>query len=331
MEKYHEVVKNYIKKSKLSLNQIAEELKKIGIETDKYYLSKLQNGKVPPAEEGFNRAFSKVTGNDPDPLIFSSYIERTPKDIREIIDHIKDFTAILDDQLEKLLSVYHLKDLVNEDIQKQLSERGIPLSDENYLNYIMEVLTFTEKWNLFFIISNEAKVFSIGTPKKPEILIDFPSVRQNLNPNKGNPNALSTIFEDFFEDEMQVNWDIPILKHLYKNGTFEDSDYIGLESINRYDLDNQPSYILKVHDYGMSTDGIEKGDDVLAHFTDNVEAADIAVVAIKDRPAVIRRVQFYEDLCILRPSNPVMKLSVHGKSDIKVLGKVIEVRQRRKV
>lgn len=332
MKSYHELVKDYIKKSKKSLNQIVEDLKKEGVEKDKYYLSKLQNGKVQPAEEDFNKAFAKVTNNDPNPLMFASYIERTPEDVRYLLDQMSAFSMLLDAMLITFDNGYQLKNLVNENIKEELLEQGISLNDNNYIEDIKTKLTLIEKWNLFVFIQDNADVYSIGTPEEPELLIDVPSVREELNPNKGNPNSLSSIFGTFVEDiETRTDWDIPILKHLYNKGTFEDNDYLGVETMNRFDLDNQTAYILEAYDYGMSKDGIKKGDYVLTRFVREVEPTDIAVVAIKDKPSIIRRVQFHENCCILRPSNPVMKLSIHEKSEVEILGKVIEVRQRRKI
>ena len=311
----------------MSLSEITEKLNDLGIQSDKFYLSKLQNGKITPGEEDFNRAFATVTNNDPEPLVFSSYIERTPDDVKQIIMQIGEFSNLLERAINNLVQIYNLEDLIDTNVQQDLLSKGITLENENFINHIKEKLTITEKWNLFAIISQQANVYSIGTPDRPEIVIDFPSI--------GNTKELDNSLVSLFRSELNLGirdmWDIPIIKYLYSGGIFKDEDYIGVESINRYDLDNNFAFVLNVPDYGMSADGIEKNDQVLAILSSDTSPTEIYVVTIKDKPAIIRRVQFFEDYCVLRPSNPVMKLSIHNSEDIEILGKVIEVRQRRKI
>lgn len=83
MKNYASLLKNYITKSKLSLKSISDELKDRGFSTDKGYISKLQNGKIPPAGEEITRAIAEITGGDPEELILAGYLERAPEEVRD--------------------------------------------------------------------------------------------------------------------------------------------------------------------------------------------------------------------------------------------------------
>ena len=69
--------------SGLSLSQIARRLEKNGINIDKSYLSKLQNGKITPAGERINDAIAEVLGIDKLELKVAAYREKIPKDVLE--------------------------------------------------------------------------------------------------------------------------------------------------------------------------------------------------------------------------------------------------------
>jgi len=81
--KYTEILKANIMASDLSLAQIARRLEKNGINIDKSYLSKLQNGKIPPAGERINDAIAEVLGIDKLELKVAAYREKIPQDVLE--------------------------------------------------------------------------------------------------------------------------------------------------------------------------------------------------------------------------------------------------------
>ncbi len=89
---YYKLLKQYIKNSNLSLTDIAKELNKLGFSKDKSYLSKLQNAKLTPPEEKLTRAIAKVTGGNPEDLIWCAYIinatERLKTPLRNISEEV---------------------------------------------------------------------------------------------------------------------------------------------------------------------------------------------------------------------------------------------------
>lgn len=94
--KYSMILKKGIQNSNLSLAQIAIRLKSYGVRVDKSYLSKLQNGKKPPATDAINEALSKVLDIEAVDLKLAAYRNKIPKDILQ--------------ELEKNILTYELRD-----------------------------------------------------------------------------------------------------------------------------------------------------------------------------------------------------------------------------
>lgn len=80
---YIEILRKSINASDLSLSQIARRLEKKGVNIDKSYLSKLQNGKIAPAGEKINDAIAEVLGIDKLELKVAAYREKIPQDVLE--------------------------------------------------------------------------------------------------------------------------------------------------------------------------------------------------------------------------------------------------------
>ncbi|WP_312145551.1 XRE family transcriptional regulator [Lysinibacillus capsici] len=80
---YSELLKSAINNSRLSLNEISQELKESGFSADKTYLSKLQNGRIPPASNKLNEALAKILHIDALELKVAAYREKIPQDVLE--------------------------------------------------------------------------------------------------------------------------------------------------------------------------------------------------------------------------------------------------------
>jgi transcriptional regulator with XRE-family HTH domain len=80
---YHDYLKESIEASGLSLGKVSDELKKLGNLTNKSYISKLQNGKIPPSGEEINKALAKVLNCDYDQLAWLAYVEKAPDNIKQ--------------------------------------------------------------------------------------------------------------------------------------------------------------------------------------------------------------------------------------------------------
>jgi repressor LexA len=83
---YAELLRTYIKNSRLTLDEISEKLEEKGLTASKQYLSKLQNGKTAPASEKLNQALAEITDGDAHALILLAYLEKAPEEIKSDID-----------------------------------------------------------------------------------------------------------------------------------------------------------------------------------------------------------------------------------------------------
>lgn len=98
---YADLLRTYIKKSRLTLDEISLKLKQQGIAATKPYLSKLQNGKTPPASEKLNHALADITGGDTQKLQLAAFIEKAPEEIKDIVSLMDNSLIKATIQLEK--------------------------------------------------------------------------------------------------------------------------------------------------------------------------------------------------------------------------------------
>jgi repressor LexA len=87
---YADIFKRHIQKSGLSLSQVCSLLHEKGLKTEKSYLSKLQNGKLPPGGDRLNNALAEVLEIDPIELKAAAYREKIPK---EVLDHLNNMAV----------------------------------------------------------------------------------------------------------------------------------------------------------------------------------------------------------------------------------------------
>lgn len=78
---YSLFLRSSIKSSGLTLDEICTAFKKSNVRIAKPYLSKLQNGKVPPASNKTNELLAGVLGIDPLELISAAYKEKIPPEV----------------------------------------------------------------------------------------------------------------------------------------------------------------------------------------------------------------------------------------------------------
>jgi transcriptional regulator with XRE-family HTH domain len=116
---YHELLKHYIEKSGLSLSEIEEKMREKGYSTNKAYISRLQNSKIPPAGDDINEALAEITGGDAEELILQANIIRSPV-LGNLINTITDSTISI------------IKN--NKDILYYIAKND-PGADENFMNF----------------------------------------------------------------------------------------------------------------------------------------------------------------------------------------------------
>ncbi|EJW18155.1 LexA family transcriptional regulator [Paenibacillus alvei] len=97
--------------------------------------------------------------------------------------------------------------------------------------------------------------------------------------------------------------------------------------IDRSITQGRRAFALHVSEESMIGDHITIGDVAVCLIQEEVTSNDIAIVAIEEQNATLRRVKFQNDICMLMPSNAAMQPILVASSQVKVLGKVVEVRR----
>lgn len=87
---YSKLLLKIIVESGYSYKEIIEECNKRGKKIDKSYFSRLVNGKVPPPSEELSRMISNICEVDERLLVLEGYIEKAPKEIREVFQNMKN-------------------------------------------------------------------------------------------------------------------------------------------------------------------------------------------------------------------------------------------------
>jgi len=80
--RYSERVRQAIENSGMSLQEVADRCRDIGVKIDRTYLSKIQNNACRPPLGKVNRAIAEVLGLDAEELELQAYIERAPEEVR---------------------------------------------------------------------------------------------------------------------------------------------------------------------------------------------------------------------------------------------------------
>lgn len=88
--KYAELLQSYIEQSRLTLDEISEKISNKGLSASKQYLSKLQNGKTPPASEKLNSVLAEILNGDADKLDFFAYVEKAPDLVKFILSNFDE-------------------------------------------------------------------------------------------------------------------------------------------------------------------------------------------------------------------------------------------------
>lgn len=102
---YRTMLKEAVKRSRLSLQQIEDNLNRLGAKTNKAYISKLQNGRLRPPNDTINEAIAEVLNIDPTDLKAAAYLTKIEPDvinrIVEIKTHSKEAVPMNEPKLDK--------------------------------------------------------------------------------------------------------------------------------------------------------------------------------------------------------------------------------------
>lgn len=124
---YTKKLQEIINKTKFTNVEIAKKCSELGVTVDRTYINKLYNGKTNPPKEEISKAIAKVCNANENELIFEGYLDRAPKEMIDVLQHIKKITNIL------------FRNYLNKDLNKNTKGKAKDLS-----TFLVNSLAFTE-------------------------------------------------------------------------------------------------------------------------------------------------------------------------------------------
>jgi len=97
----------------------------------------------------------------------------------------------------------------------------------------------------------------------------------------------------------------------------------GYQMVPRSVVQSEEAFVLRVKGDSMSGDGIRDGHLVVCVKQQEVQPHEIAVVAVGNEEATLKRVKFEAGICILMPSNPDMQPIIESADNVHVIGKAV--------
>ncbi|WP_434169121.1 helix-turn-helix domain-containing protein [Peribacillus frigoritolerans] len=120
---------------------------------------------------------------------------------------------------------------------------------------------------------------------------------------------------------------VPVLGSVKAGIPIEQKECIGYEIVGPETVSGREVFGLLVKEDSMVGDGIYNGDTVIVVKQREISSSDIAVVAINEDEATLKRVKCEGEICMLMPSNPSLQPSLVPIKDVFIIGKVIQSRR----
>lgn len=312
MKTYHEILQSSISKSGLSLSEISSKLIELGFSTKNSYLSRLQNGKIPPANEKLNVALANILSIDETELLVTAYIEKAPDEIKRFITEADTVESSLEKSLIKLFNLFGPEQLIAKDEIETLINDGYTVENTNlFLKQIVKNMGLLDKWRLH---QNSIKEFSLQPSIDDEANKRLNFTMRDLHKyNFNNPTLIIPYFSKIYNGYKSFPED------------FLRAEVLDLEYKSNDEYTDENLFFVQAFDNGMSLEGIVEKSKLLIFKDPNFTKLNICLLSIDDQPAVVRRLQEEGDSFLIRPSNPSYPTAIYQKERIDVLGKVVSV------
>ncbi len=280
-------------------------------------LSRIENNIQTPTPETLKTLSEHLNVGYADLLEKAEYFKGLSSDQKE---HMKNFFTMhyeLDNSIELLISTFEKEGLfTNENLMFLLkaleTTTGVKLecSAEGFRKYLKEEDPDIEiKKDIINDLYNFSTQFkgTLGATNVAEERASYGTV----------PHNPSTMVRTPILGSIAAGQPINRIEHI------EGYEFVSPELVR-----GREAFCLKVRGDSMSGDHIYDGDIVIAVVQNEVTSSDIAVVAINGDYATLKRVKCNENICMLIPSNPQMEPILVEAEQVKVIGKIIEVRRK---
>jgi repressor LexA len=296
---YAELLKKYIKDSRYTLEEISKFLLDKGLSASREHLSRLQNGKVPPATDEINKAICQITGGDEDKLIWYAYIEKAPKGFQEILYAVGD-------------QIIPLGKKVNEKFPGFLEGK-----------YYESALKLEPEYIEFQKAIKNALINTIPGPKGLNFSLEGKAVQNNREVSE---DGVVYYVRDFQKINNLIR--VPTLGYIAAGAPILAEEHVieQNEIVNPGNYAEGELFILLVKGDSMTGSRIFPNDKVLVKIQPEVENGEIAVVNVDGENATLKKVKKYENGSVwLISTNEKYAPIPLSNEKARIIGKVIQV------
>lgn len=130
MKKYSVMLDDLIHQSGMSLTEVSNKCKELGVNVTVSYLSKLRNGKMPPPSYKITVVLAKTLGVEPEKLLAAGRNEESENEKQELIEALETVYPDLEygEIYEKMMEIYVAYHQILEPIE------GLTLEEEEEVN-----------------------------------------------------------------------------------------------------------------------------------------------------------------------------------------------------
>jgi SOS-response transcriptional repressor LexA len=154
----------------------------------------------------------------------------------------------------------------------------------------------------------------------------FVSYNSNVK-ELSNEDGQISMFENI---KYEIN--VPVLRNIFSEYAYEEHDLIETVVLDKRDLNFQDAFILEVTNNKLHNDGILEGDRVVVIKQNTTYTyKDLVVFTIENKPAIIARLQEYQDKYIIRFNDPYQKVKIVEANLVNILGLVWQVNSYRRI
>jgi repressor LexA len=297
--RYAELLKQYIKESRYTLDEVSNFLLERGLSASREHLSRLRNGKVPPASDELNFALAEITNGDPDKLLWYAYLEKAPKGFQEILYAVGD-------------QIIPLGKKVNEKFPGFLEGK-----------YYESALKFEPEYIEFQKAIKNSLVNTIPGPKGLSFSLEGKAAQNN---EEVTEDRVVYNIRDFQRINNLIR--VPTLGYIAAGAPILAEEHVieQNEIVNPGNYEEGELFILLVKGDSMTGSRIFPNDKVLVKIQPEVENGEIAVVNVDGENATLKKVKKYEDGSIWLVSTNEKYAPIpltHERA--RIIGKVIQV------
>jgi SOS regulatory protein LexA len=307
---YAELLKQYIKDSRYTLEEISKQLLDRGLSASREHLSRLQNGKVPPASDDINTAIAEITNGDSDKLMWYAYVEKAPEGFKEILYQLGEEIIPAGKRLLGKYPGFF-------DGNFQLNELEQSNEYKEFLDEYRGAITTT--------LFTKGLDLPVKDPQGVKRLLDKYG---EYKPSKESDLLIHDNGNGYNLEKIEKVVLVPVLGYIAAGTPIFADEHIEeyMEILNPGKYENDELFVLIVKGDSMEGSRIFKGDRVVVRIQSEVENGEIAVVNVDGENATLKKVKKYDDgsVWLISTNEKYAPIPLTNKR-ARIVGKVIQV------